>query len=343
MGNRKPTWAWVRAHWLDVVIPVSVFLLSAAVYREVRWGQQNRRLQAWETHFNAAARLQNAQKTNQALEELVAAAEVAPDDPEAHRQLARAFQGARLPDRATHHMEMALRFDRPNRDAAVDLARIYCDLGRYADADRILKLPVVTTAPRDADVCFLEGLVALYGGSDGGRPADAERLFAEALRLKPDHVAARFRHGVSLARLARHGEAEREFRAVLRDSPSYVSAYKELAETLRRQSRVGEAERYLARLQVLDDVDQSVRYIETRRMTGKVPPEDLLELGKLYLSAERLQQAEGALVQYVLVRPTDPRGHRLLAQVHGKMKLPKNAAADLQLATALENRGGDRR
>lgn len=343
VGKHHPLWAWVRTHWLDFVIPAAVFLVSAGIYREMRWGQQVRRQNAWEGHFNSAATLQNAKKPEQALKELLAASEVAPDDADVHRELAKAFQGVRLPDKATHHMELALKFDKPNRSAALNLAKVYCNLSRFSDAQRILRLRVVAQGPKDAETWYLEGLVALYGGAGDGRPSDAERSFAEVLRVQPDHVNARFHHGISLARLKRPGDAENEFRRVVQASPAFVGAYKELAESLRKQGKAKEAEKLLARLQALDDIDQSVKYIETRRSTGKVPPEDLLELGRLYLSVERLSEAEGALAHYVLLRPTDARAHRLLAQVHGKMKLSKNAAADLELATALEKRSGEKR
>jgi predicted Zn-dependent protease len=220
------------------------------------------------------------------------------------------------------------------------VVRIYCDIGKFADADRVLRKEALPHGPKTADTLFLEGIIALYGGKGSEGAPQAARCFEESLRLKPDNLGTRFRYGVCLARLDRPADAEREFRAVIKASATYAGAYKELAGVLRTQGKSGEAKQILARLQRLDDINQTIQYIENRRHLGNVPPEDLLELGSLYLETGKLTEAETALAEYVVAKPTDPHGHRKLAEVHQKMNLKRNAASDLQLAEALEARGG---
>jgi tetratricopeptide (TPR) repeat protein len=332
----------VRAHWLDMAIPAVIFLLSAAIYREIHGGWQGRQYAAWEKQFQAAATAQNRGQRELALRELFAAAASAPAVADAHAQLARAFNGVRLPERAGEQMELALREGRPDQAAALALVGRYCDLGRFADADRVLHKEVLARWPESADTLYWRGVIALEGSSDPRSSEElslAARYFQESLRLKPDNLGVRFRYGVCLAGLDRFPDAERELRKVIQVSPTYVGAYKQLADVLRKQGKTGEARQALAQLQHLDDIDQNIQFIESRRRLGQAPPEDLAELGSLYTETGHLTNAEAALAEYALLEPTDPSGYRKLAVVHKKMNLLQNAASDLKLAAALEHRG----
>lgn len=331
---------WLHAYWLDAAIPITAFLLAAGIYREVHFGQQRRQYDAWERHIRAASDAQNRGKAEAALRELQAAARSAPKDSNAHTVLAQAFKGVRQPERAAEQMELALHTDKPNHKAALEVVRIYCDIGKFADAKRVLDKEVKSRWPEDADSLFFEGIIALYSDTNADIPK-ALSSFEASLSKKPENLGTRFRYGICLARLGRYTDAERELRTILKSPHPPSGVLKELAAVLQKQGKSTEAEKMLARLQHLNDVDQMIGYIESRRHvgSGNVPPEDLLELGGLYLETGNLTEAESALAEYELLRPTDPRVHRKLAEVYRRMHLTRSASSKLAIAAVLEKSG----
>src|SRR5258708_21808321 len=184
-------------------LPAVIFLLAAGIYREVRWGRQGRQYAEWEKHFQAAATAQSQGKGDLALKELFAAAAAAPDVGDAHAQLAKAFKGVRLPDKAAEQMELALRSGKPSQAACIDVVKIYCDIGKFAEAGRVLRREGLPRWPKTADTLFLQGIIALYGGKGGGGAPRAGPIFEESLRPKASNLCTQFRYRVCVGRPGR--------------------------------------------------------------------------------------------------------------------------------------------
>ncbi len=76
-----------------------------------------------------------------------------------------------------------------------------------------------------------------------GRPAEAEKEWREAIRIKPDYAEAHYNLGVALDDQGRAAEAEKEYREAIRIKPDYAEAHSCLGALLAAQGRAAEAEK----------------------------------------------------------------------------------------------------
>jgi protein O-GlcNAc transferase len=89
----------------------------------------------------------------------------------------------------------------------MELGETYRDLGRTADAARVMR-DAVALDPRPA--AYWNSLGTVLGA--GGQLADAERAFAEATARDGNDPNYVFNHGVALERLGRRDEAIAQYR-----------------------------------------------------------------------------------------------------------------------------------
>jgi tetratricopeptide (TPR) repeat protein len=327
-------------HWLDLLLPPTVFLLAAAICRQVYWTREGLRYRETEQHYRAAALAMQQGQREAALRELLVASRAAPGDPPLNFRIGSALKNLGQPERAAEHFERAVRRMPPNCSSSLGLVRTWCEVGRYDEAERVLRQDVLPRWPHSPDALYYEGLIRRYRqpGSQGWEAA--ARCFQRAWQLDPKHLDARYEYGVCQARMGKHDEAERAFREVLKSAPTYPGVYQGLADVLRQQGRRAEAKRLLTDLQRLDDRRQRMRYLETRRGLRKAQPGELLELGGLYLAFDRLPAAEAVLTEYTLRQSTDPRGHRKLAELYHRQGKAVNARSEQNLAAVLERASG---
>jgi predicted Zn-dependent protease len=329
-------WGWVRRHWLDLLLPPTAFLLAAAICRQVYWTREGLRYRETERHYRAAAVAMQRGQREAALRELLTASRTAPGDPPLNFRVGTALKKLGQPERAAQHFERAVRRMPPNGNSYIGLVRTWCEVGRYDEAERVLRQDVLPRWPHSPDALYYEGLIRRYRQTGTAEIASAARCFQRAWQIDPRHLDARYEYGACQARLGRLDEAERVFREVMKAAPTYPGVYQGLADVLRQQGRRAEAKQVLADLQRLEDRKQRMRYLETRRGLRKAQPGELLELGGLYLAFDRLPAAETVLTEYTLLQSADPHGHRKLAVLYRRQGKPVNARSEQNLAAALE-------
>ncbi len=166
-----------------------------------------------------------------------------------------------------------------------------------------------------------------------GRRAEAEQMFVEAVRLKPDHVPSRVGLGRCLLAGGRPQEAEEHLRAALRHDPEFVAASESLARALAAQERFEEALPYFERaLRLSPNVaelhnDLARVLAQLRRYEDAVPhlrraialKPDLVEaqvnLGSVLAELGRPAEAEGPLRAAVRLKPDFAYAQRKLGEV----------------------------
>lgn len=128
-----------------------------------------------------------------------------------------------------------------------------------------------------------------------GRPADAAKSYAEALRLRPDLHDARRGLGMAFMKMKRHDAAEREFRQLVTSRPHDAGAHYYLGcalyargaheealasyrETLRLQP--GHAEARLAVVMALTDLGRTAEAIAALSETPRAGEPAWITLGK---------------------------------------------------------------
>lgn len=339
----RRAWAWARKHWPELLLPPAALLLAAGITRQALRVYAGPDSGGWRKHYQAAFQEGVKGDRERSFRELALAAKMAPGTPQAHMDLAMGWEKLGERTRAYSHLERALRLQPVSeeaREATLGLVAAYADLGQFDDARRLLMDRVLPLWPKSAAAHYQLGMVRLYGEKGDAGVRRASESFQESLRLDSAYTSARHQYGVCLTRLGRFSDAESEFRTVLEADPVHEPACHALAESLRRQGKLVEAEKVLERFRDLDARHRRSRYLETQISLKRHRAGQLLELGSLYLSLHRFDQALIAIGRYTRESPTDPEGHRRLAQALRGLKRPLEARASDELARALERRGG---
>jgi Flp pilus assembly protein TadD len=341
------SWHWLLRNWAAMILPPAMFLLVAGVTRQLNRAWEGSNVGKFRQHLEAAERAIGEGNLKAALPELEAAERLTPEQPEAHGELANAYRQTGRQAEALDHMERAFRL-KPKEAGIPDAKSTWLGLaesnyvaGRMDVADRILHEDVLPRWPDLPDAHVYLGRIQWFrdGSEAGVRKALAS--FETALRLDPKHMDARKSYGDCMASLGRLEEAERAYRIVLEINPKHRPAAKELAGILRREGKLEAAKQVLAGLEALDQRTNRLRHLETKVSLQNHTLNDLLEIGELYLELDRNREAEQALLRYTRQEPTDPRGHRMLAEACKKLNRPKDAELSIRLADALEAKKGD--
>jgi tetratricopeptide (TPR) repeat protein len=123
-------------------------------------------------------------------------------------------------DAAVVHYEELLEFSPRHPEALNNLGAAQLKLGRYGEAEEVLRT-AVRLQPNYADaISNLGNLLRCKGG----HVAEAEMWLRRAIKLNPKHLDARINLGLTLAFLGRLVDAKAQFKKVLKASPRNADA-----------------------------------------------------------------------------------------------------------------------
>ncbi len=163
--------------------------------------------------------------------------------------------------------ERTLAVTKDNYHIANNLGSVYNDLGRLADAERMLRMSL-SVKPDYSMAQYNLGFVLLRQG----RYKEAAFALSESVRLRPDVNESWAMLGKALTRLGRHTEAVTAFRSALMNGWSGdAETYFLFGMSLERLGRVAEAVRYLRSALQMNPADAEARR-ELGRMTAGTPP-----------------------------------------------------------------------
>lgn len=342
LQRTQTMWGWLQRHWVAVLLPPAAFCLAAGVTGQMRRVWKGTQGSRWMEEYRAAGLAETRRDRSAAVAHLRRAVQAAPDQKEAHLQLAAAYAGMGLNGPAAERLERAVCLApaaEARRESFLSVVSQYCDLGRFDDAERVLRDRVWPRWPDSPDSLYLHGLIVLHRerGEPGLRRASA--LLKACLRADPRHTRARFYYAAAQAQLGNLQEASQAYRRVVRESPTTAGARYDLAAVLRRAGKPAEADRVLADMRRIQARQRRILKL-TEADAAPLGAEELLELGSSYLEFGQPDLALDPLVLLTRKEPADPRGHRLLSEAYRRLKQPDNARVERQLAAALPARTG---
>ncbi len=336
-------WRWIRSHWLDILLPPMILLLAAGITRHVMWVRDGRGVADVQRHYSAAVEAQKKGDFTLSAKELGLASKAAPNDPNVHLRIAALYHSLNLPVQAALEQEKALLLRPPKEEDYMKLLASYCKMGRFDDADRVLKKEVVPRWRTSSEVAYYQGIVHFYRDKGSQALQTADECFVRSLALDPDNTSARYQHAECLSRMGRPAEAENEYRQVLKAFPNDDGTYQGLASVLRKQGKTTEAERMMARFQELNASRRRIQYIRTKLSLNPSDTAPMRELGDLYMRVREPDQAVSAYTGYLKSEPTDVYSLRNLAKAYHFLKRDNEKRATLKLADALDTRRGQGR
>ena len=171
------------------------------------------------------------------------------DFADVHNMLGVIHYEAGRPIKARECLETALQINPMYTEAALNLAVVYNEMGRYEEAKQ-----VYAQAQGQRDTTGLDKLDSFVRGKIANMHAElgdayvavglldhATKEYAKALRVCPTFVDIRTKLGTTLRDLGRIEEALDEFVAVRESAPDYLQARIQLGVTLWRAGRIPEA------------------------------------------------------------------------------------------------------
>lgn len=134
-----------------------------------------------------------------------------PDDRIArHRAAARLLRGNSLMLDAENELKAALEIDGAHADAQLDLASLYLDTDRIADAERIVT-GVLAEQPSNRRAKLMRGVVLYHAG----RLDEAEEVLKNALMLNPDPAQTHYYLGLICEKRGDASKAAQHYRQAL--------------------------------------------------------------------------------------------------------------------------------
>jgi tetratricopeptide (TPR) repeat protein len=318
----------------SLLLPVVLLLPATAGWYALR----AQRRAAAERHYQAGMAALRSGDDASAIGEIAAAGKDAPDDGGFHFRLADACEQLQQRDQAAEHLERALRLSAPREAEYARLLSAYWALGRFSDAERVLRRDVLTRWPKSAEAAYYEGLLRFYGSKGPESLRHAAAAFERCLQANPDHLEARYHYAACLSGLGEVAKAEQAYRQLVRANPVHNAALYGLARALVQQGKRSQARRALDEFRRIDGMQRRVTYLTTQTAVRPEAAEAYLELGTLYLALRRPDKAAEALVQYGRRRPDDTRGLRKLAEACRRLRLPGDAAVLERQARSLDAR-----
>jgi protein O-GlcNAc transferase len=176
-------------------------------------------------------------KDQDALAAKTRAAQLLPEDSEAHTNLANALLGQRRYAEAEANFRRAVGIDPLLANAWAALGRMLGAQGRYAEAVPCLQR-VAGLLPESADAHNQLGNLL----RDAGRMHEARKSYEQALALRSDFPEALSNLGNTLADLGFPYDAERRYRQALTLLPGRAEIHSNLGNLLKDQGRLTEAQ-----------------------------------------------------------------------------------------------------
>lgn len=170
-----------------------------------------------EAHYNLGNTLLILGRLDEAVASFRRALQTRPDDAEAHYNLANTLLMLGRPDEAEAGYRRALQIKPGNALAYYNLGNILHERGRLAEAEASYRR-ALQIKPDSADIHTNLGNVL----QDMDRLDEAEASFRQALQIKPDHAEAHSNLGKLLLDRGRLDEAEASFQRALQIRPDYL-------------------------------------------------------------------------------------------------------------------------
>ena len=160
------------------------------------------------------------------------------DNPDVVYEMGALLQQLKRPEEALTYFNRHLEMVSDDLQTLVQIGKCYADLGRFQDAETVLRRAVNTAD----DAVGFHNLG--YVLEQLGRPAEAERQYERALELNPGLAAAHTNLGTALARQGRFAEAVAHLAEAVRLEPGSAAAYNNLGGVFLQQRQVEAASRH---------------------------------------------------------------------------------------------------
>jgi tetratricopeptide (TPR) repeat protein len=285
------------------------------------------------------------------------ALELKPDFASAHISLGMLYVQMSKPDDAISQFQDALRLDSGRADARNSLVSVWRDQAHAAvrknDPEKALSLLLQArkTSPKDADVAYEFGMVAL---SMSLYP-DALQAFKETLDLRNDDANALYALGRTQIALAKYEDARASFDRYSRLHPSDASGHYALGVTLEALQRGAEARSQFERSIELQPA-QTESYFQLGRMeleAGEIHAADeqfnrvlnrdphhagaLAAEGRLKFQQKDYAQAVDLLGKAVAADDSLREAHYYLGMTYARVNRKEDSDKELAIANRIEH------
>jgi tetratricopeptide (TPR) repeat protein/SAM-dependent methyltransferase len=187
-----------------------------------------------DAHYNLACAFQGCGRLGEAIEHYRRAIELKPDNSAAHMNLGNALVQQGLAEEAIGSYGRVLALEPHSAVAHYNIANVLARQKRFGEAETSYRAAI------DCNPGFAEAHNNLGNVlKDQDRLAEAEDAYARALALKPGYVEAHNNLGVATSLRGDSADAQAHFREAVRLAPRFVEARKNLGLAL---SRAGQPE-----------------------------------------------------------------------------------------------------
>ncbi len=328
----------LNAAWLKwIAVPLLTFLLAAVVTKNLV--PAKRGVDGEQLPQTLAASLQKLDSGDRAgaLDGLVRAGNMAPNNMAVQASLIGNFQALGEYKPAAEAIERTLRAMPKERQTAQSYAGLCEYLLNHGDIDnakRVLADDLMARWPDAVESAYIQGKVALKGATGEDDLSAAAKQLQECVALNPDHVPSKLQLGIAYRRLGELDQAEPLLRTVLEQRPFDPVVLYHLGEVLRQQGNTAQAAKVLDEHKRVSDLQERRKLLESQYFLNQLEPDELLELGQIYAQLENFAQAARTLRAYTQRQPADADAHRELANVCLKIDDKEGARIATELADA---------
>ena len=247
-----------------------------------------------EAHANLGAALLGAGRNDEAIASLRRALEIRPEDADAHSNLGNALRAAGQIEAALASYREALRIRPGHAGSHSNLGNLLLSIGRPEQAVDSYRSALALQPEQPASHNYLAiALLAI------GRPEEALSSAGRALELAPESAEAHGTAGNALLDLGQFEPAEGAYRQALALKPDFADALSNLAIALRLQGRAEEA------------IGMAGRALELKPQSAAT----LVVLADAHADSGEFAQAEQRLREAIAIEPDSPQGWAGLAHL----------------------------
>lgn len=236
-----------------------------------------------------------------------------------------AFRQGKLREALGHYREELDLNDDPK--IRVYMGHAYAELGRIDSARQAYEQALA----RDGNLAeaYIR-LAVLY--EDDGAMEQALTQAQRALALKPDDPDYRYIVGNLLLQNGQLAEAEAELRRTIEQQPTHAKAHYSLSVTLARQGQPDASQRYLAKVDSLQQLEESLDTFQRRTRLYPDDPAAWATYGYALYRVGRAADAVSPLRVALHLGPGNPDVHFLLANVYMSQHRLEDARPHYQVA-----------